>query len=138
MSRLAALVAAASVPLALLAGCSEDEAPAVAGSDDTAGYSAPPPLAGAEGVAADAVLEDCGLEAGPQVVEGEITNSSAAVADFVIGLSWSNDALEDLGAGFAVVEALGAGETARFSLEATVRDGAVFCVPNVQRGMLPD
>lgn len=133
MLRIAVFAVAA---VALLTACSDDEAGPQ--ESDTAGYSAPPALEGAEPVAADAELEDCALGAGEHSVAGEMTNSSAAAADFVITLTWSNDDLENLGTGFVVLEDVAPGETESWQLTATVKQGAVFCVPNVLRGSLAD
>ncbi len=67
-----------------------------------------------------------------------MTNPTRRSLDYVITFNWINDTSDVLGRGFVVVDDVGAGESADWSLEAEVVDGATQCVPNVLRGTVGD
>lgn len=90
----------------------------------------------AEPVAADADLDDCDLSAGDQSVDGTIRNTADQPRDFVISIGWTDENLDSLGGGYAVVKRLGAGKEADFTVQATVAADADQCIPVVLRGTL--
>ena len=137
-----------------LAGCSDDggggtsaptpsETPAAGGTLTTDTISppdlpVPPQVRNSAGGVADISYDECGTDPGAQPLSGTVTNPTRRSLDYVITFNWINDTSDVLGRGFVVVDDVGAGESADWSLEAEVVDGATQCVPNVLRGTVGD
>ena len=147
----AAALAASLTAVSVLAGCSDDEgagANSAPSSSDSPSEGAsastdtisppdlptPPQVRNSAGGVADVTYDECGTERGDQTLAGTVTNPTKRSLDYVITFNWINDTSDVLGRGFVVVQDVGGGKSADWSLEASVEDGATQCVPNVLRG----
>ncbi|HSV41514.1 MAG TPA: FxLYD domain-containing protein [Nocardioidaceae bacterium] len=121
-----------AVLLLALAACGGDEEPGPQPGE----LPFIPELAESVPAAKDMTMGSCALEEGAQTVEGRVTNSGSAAADYVITISWVDDALELRGKGVAVIEDLAPGESEDWSATGQVLDGATQCIPATFRGEL--
>lgn len=79
----------------------------------------------------------CGTEAGEQSVSGTLKNPTDKTQGYLVAISWTNATNDTLGQGFAVVRGVQPGAEADWTVDANVAEGAVQCVPFVQRGSIP-
>lgn len=96
----------------------------------------PPVVKDAQGDVKDLDLAECGTAAGEQVVTGELTSSLDSVQDFLVTISWTTATGDVMGRGFAVVQDLAPGKTARLEIRAKVAPGATQCVKGVEYGTI--
>ncbi len=141
-------VLAATLMLVTLGACSDDEPSADPSSSPSAQESVDPanvspsdlpevPVVKNErGAIKDLTLGDCDTAAGDQTVTGEITSTAKFAVDYLVTVSWTTDAGDVMGRGFAVIPDVKPGSTEAFEISAEVKDGATQCVKGASHGRI--
>ncbi len=78
----------------------------------------------------------CPTAAGRQRTSGTLTNPTKRAADYVLTVSWLDEASETLARGVTLVKRARPGVETRWKVQATVPEGASTCIANVLRGTL--
>lgn len=93
-----------------------------------------PEVEDAQGAIGDLSLEDCETKPGHRRVTGEVVSTAAEAADYVVTLSWTTSDGDVMGRGFTVLRDVLPGTSERFTIKATVAEGATLCVPGLVHG----
>jgi len=127
-----------------LTGCGGEEgepaaratpAPSVDPADvSPAGLPDIPEVLDAQGAIGDLSLGDCETQAGRRTVTGEVVSTATEAADYLVTLSWTTSDGDVMGRGFAVLRDVPPGTSERFTIKATVAEGATLCVPGLVHG----
>lgn len=150
-----AVVAAGTIALSLLAGCSskdgdgkESTAPAPSAPSSKSAAPSPtitmPPLPkepGFKGTPAGAVMDvkvvQCPTAAGTQVAKVEVTNSTKSARDYAIMVIWLQDGSgTPVGSGLATAKKAAPGKKVSLEVKGKVVVKADKCVLNVKAGTL--
>lgn len=93
----------------------------------------PPVLKNATGARRDVTIEDCKEFAlGDKAINGSVTNSGTAAADYVVTVSWVNGS-DVMGRGFALVKAAEPGKKTDFTVKTKLTKAANGCTVNVMK-----
>lgn len=143
-----AAIALSGLLVISVSGCSNDkkepkatDSPSSSESVDPANVSPsdlpmPPKVKKEHGAITDLTMGECDTKAGKQSIDGELTSSAKAPADFLVTVSWTTSAGDVMGRGFKVFQDLAPGKTVKFTIDADVAEGATQCVKGVSYGVI--